>query len=109
MRAMTENDVTPDQTQSRPSTSAHQNITELSQTLFDSNAGHTCLIADLAAEASTLPAATLNELLEDQQCAYNIIDWHLGQHISGSRQANANDNTWRGRSREIKNNPDHHS
>ena len=80
---MTENDVTPDQTQPRPSTSAHQNITELSQTLFDSDAGHTCLIADLAAEVSTLPAATLNELLEDKQHAYNIIDWHLGQHISG--------------------------
>ena len=54
MHAMTENVITPDHFQSRPSNSAHQNITELSQTLFNSDAGHTCLITNLAAEASTL-------------------------------------------------------
>ena len=83
MRAVTENVVTPDHFQPRPSNSAHQHITELGQTLFDSDTAHTCLIADLAAEASTLPAATPNKLLEDQRRAYDIIDWHLGQHISG--------------------------
>ena len=55
----------------------------MTQALFDSDIGHACLIANLATETSSLDATAPNELLEDQCCAYDIIDWHLQEHISG--------------------------
>ena len=56
---------------------------KLSQALFDSDTGHTCQMADLASETSSLRAAAPNELLEDQRRAYDLIDWHLQTYHSG--------------------------
>lgn len=64
MRAMTEKTNTCDKHSLTPSTGEEPNITALSHTLFDSNIGHTCLMVELAGEASSLQPAALDQLLE---------------------------------------------
>ena len=83
MRAMTDKSLTSDQAAPAPSFDGTPNIMELSQALFDSNTGHTCWMADLANETSSFRAAAPNELLEDQWCAYDLINWHLQKYLSG--------------------------
>ena len=83
MQVMTEKNPTLEDPSLSTSTPNEANITDLTQALFDSDIGHACLIADLATETSSLDAAAPNELLEDQRRAYDIIDWHLQEHISG--------------------------
>jgi len=66
-----------------PTTGDSSNVSELSQALFGSDTGHTCLLANLADEAHSLTAASPDKLLEDQRRAYDIIDWHLHQYLAG--------------------------
>jgi len=83
MHAMTQKNMKPDDAPPTSSTGSETNITKLSRALFDSEHGDTSLIADLVSKATALRAAAPNELLEDQWWAYNIIDWHLEQNLSG--------------------------
>ena len=80
--AMTDKRLALNQVAPTPSIEHKTNVTELSQALLGSNTGHTCWMADLASKTSSLCAAAHNELLKDQCCAYNPIDWHLQQFIS---------------------------
>ena len=80
---MTEKNQTLEDSSLSTSTANEANITDLSQALFNSDIGHACLMADLATETSSLDTAAPNKLLEDQRRAYDIIDRHLQQHISG--------------------------
>ncbi|KIO04588.1 hypothetical protein M404DRAFT_142574 [Pisolithus tinctorius Marx 270] len=46
-------------------------------------AGGTYMLAQLVAVKNTLEPSDINNLLDDQWRAYDIIDWHLQQFISG--------------------------
>jgi len=59
------------------------NITNLNQALLESGVGNTYLITDMASEARRLEPAAPHKLLADQHRAYDIIDRHLQQFISG--------------------------
>jgi len=85
MRLMTGQDHTSVDARNETTADNQSNIALLSQTLFENDAGDTCLIAELAAEAPTLQPVAPNDLLEDQRRAYDIVDWHLQQFISGRR------------------------
>jgi len=47
------------------------------------DSGDAFLFANIASDSSALTPAKPNELLEDQHCAYDIVDWHLQKLLSG--------------------------
>jgi len=66
--------------------SVNQEITDivaLNKELFESETGNTCPIGDLASEAISLEPIVPNDLLDDQHQAYDVVNWHLQQFISG--------------------------
>ena len=83
MLAMTQKTTISDNAQPTSSTGSETRIMELSWAIFDTEKGDTGLIADLVSEVTALRAAKPNELLKDQWWAYDIIDWHLEQYLSG--------------------------
>ncbi|KAI6002446.1 hypothetical protein F5J12DRAFT_894213 [Pisolithus orientalis] len=45
--------------------------------------GGTYMLAQLVTDEHTLKPSNVDDLLEDQQHTYNIIEWHLQQFVSG--------------------------